>query len=59
MFILFTGDSYYPCGGWNDYRGVYVSLEQAKESFEKEHSKCDWAHIVDISTHEIVWYIFK
>ena len=52
MFLLFAGDHYYPCGGWEDFRGAYGSLELAKEAAHTQ--ACDWWHIVDVSAGWIV-----
>lgn len=30
MFLLFAYDTYYPSGGWNDFRGAFHTLEEAK-----------------------------
>ena len=26
-YLLFAGSDYYPCGGWDDYRGAFDTLE--------------------------------
>jgi hypothetical protein len=44
MYLLFTGDIYYPSGGWRDFEGAFASLEQARE-YAREID-CDWWHIV-------------
>jgi len=43
MFILFAGDSYYPGGGWRDFKGYFGSLELALEA--AANTSCDWWHI--------------
>lgn len=54
MFLLFLGDKYYPNGGWNDFKGSFVTLKEAQESIYNWDA-FDWAHIVDSSTGKIVW----
>lgn len=44
MYLLFAGYSYYPSGGWKDFRGCYPSIEEAKKVFTE--SSYDWYHIV-------------
>lgn len=58
MYLLFSGDSYYPTGGWNDFKGNYKTLEEAINS---ANDKKDWWHIVSTETWEIVMdkYRFK
>ena len=52
MFLLFAGDFYYPAGGWEDYIGRYDSVERAEALLS--NIGCDWYHIVDLSTNQIV-----
>lgn len=54
-YLLFVGDFYYPAGGWNDYKGCYATLEEAKDAGFKLQTDCSWAHIVDINAGEIVF----
>ena len=46
--MLFSGNNYYPCGGWEDFKGYFDSVESAikflKES-EPEHGM--WCHLVE------------
>lgn len=44
MYLLFAGDSYYPCGGWHDFEGSFISIEDAMERLDS--IRCDWWHIV-------------
>lgn len=43
MYFLFAGDACYPSGCALDFRGVFTSIEEAKESVNL--NKEDWAHI--------------
>ncbi len=42
MFLLFAGDTYYPSGGWEDYRGSFATLESAVDAAKG----WDWYHVV-------------
>jgi hypothetical protein len=52
-YLVFSGYSYYPDGGWNDYDGAFSTLEEAKDSV-KDFDYQQWAHIVDANSEEIV-----
>jgi hypothetical protein len=52
MFALFKYDTYYPTGGWNDFRGVFTTLEDAKTAAPLGYGQ-HW-HIVNLSTLEAV-----
>lgn len=68
-FIIFTGSSYYPLKGWNDfYQKSFDSLEQAqsyikkiniveKDGFGIKNYSFDWVQVVDIFQGEIVFHI--
>lgn len=49
-YLLFTGDCFYPCGGWDDFRGDFDSVDAAKAAKLDRHSRDDWFHIVDTET---------
>ena len=44
-FLLFTGYNYYPIGGFDDFAGVYATLDEAKIAANDRSG--DWAHIVE------------
>ncbi len=48
-YLLFSGDEYYPSGGWEDFQGYFESLEDALKA-----SKNDWWQVVDDETGRIV-----
>ena len=50
MFAVFAGYNYYPSGGWNDFKGVYETFEQAFNVAETIEG--DWAHVVNLITFE-------
>jgi hypothetical protein len=49
-FAVFSGDQFYPNGGWNDFRSSHATLAQAK----KASAPGDWWQIVDLLTGQIV-----
>ncbi len=51
-YLLFSGDEYYPRGGWDDFQGEYDTLEEAKIIVERQGD--DWYHIIDLTTKETV-----
>ena len=51
-FLLFSGDHYYPSGGWKDFCGDYDSVEEAtqylkSQCFKDYYMSNSWYHIVD------------
>jgi hypothetical protein len=52
-YLLFSGSSYYPCGGWDDFRGDYDSRDAAIGQGAK--SLGDWFHVVDLETGKEVF----
>lgn len=48
-YLLFAGMEHYPGGGWNDVKGHYDTLEEAKEAREAlwEKGGIDWVQIID------------
>lgn len=49
-YVVFTGDTYYPIGGWYDNHSIFSTLEEAKEYIKQFTSKADWWHLVDLQT---------
>lgn len=45
-FALFSFETYYPCGGWEDLDGVFPTLEEAVLAFD--HRRWDYGHVVDL-----------
>jgi len=47
LIKLFYGDQYYPLGGYEDFKGNFSTIEEAKSYVEKlEQCFLNWAHIV-------------
>lgn len=60
-FLLFAGQAYYPQGGWEDWRGSFDTLAEAKAAFLAwRHDDGDpggnltWGHIANDAEGEIV-----
>lgn len=59
-YLLFSGENYYPGGGWRDFDGAYETLDEAKErvSLFRRNGNGDnrrnWWHIVDVETCKVV-----
>lgn len=58
-YLLFTFQSHYPCGGWNDILSTYDDLQGAIDEGERLISERsllspDHYHVVDIQLGEIV-----
>lgn len=51
-YLLFTGGSHYPKGGWEDFHGSYDTTAEAWQA--AANSELDWWHIVDTETMAIV-----
>lgn len=54
-FLLFVGDTYYPCGGWRDFKGSFDTEDEARAhaavlKADENGYGWDWAHIVDTET---------
>lgn len=52
MILLFAGSCFYPSGGWEDFRGYFNSVEEAKkfliDNWESFDICCSpWMHIVE------------
>lgn len=46
-FLLFSGDEYYPVGGWEDFKGSFDTKEEAEEFLSQQEVKYDWNQIID------------
>lgn len=58
-FLVFAGDTYYPMGGWSDFKGSFDSIDAAKDMLLSDAAQrrgFDWVEIVDTDTEEIVWH---
>lgn len=57
-YLLFTGDNYYPAGGFHDADGFFDTIEEAKDHIVTDLIKYvpnfNWWHIVDTETGKIV-----
>lgn len=58
-FLLFAGDNYYPCGGYDDLIAYAETEDELRQIIEDNKSKrfgdsFDWWQIVNAHTHTIV-----
>lgn len=50
-YHLFAGSKYYPGKTFEDYRGAFPTLEEAKAAFVADVCTLDWAHVVWVNDH--------
>ena len=55
IYLVFTGDNFYPSGGWNDFYRQFDTLEEAEliintlvTKSSNWHYPNDWAHVVEL-----------
>lgn len=48
LFFVFAGDNYYPAGGWDDFKSVHTTEEEAHAAAEALRKTYDWAQYVDV-----------
>lgn len=51
-YLLFSGDFYYPGGGWMDFTASFSSLKEAKLTARPIPD--DWFQIVDTHIMEVI-----
>lgn len=58
-YLVFAGDQYYPSGGWNDFKGSYLTQEDAWDALVQlfATSGCDWCHVVDAVSGKVVYLV--
>lgn len=54
MFLVFTGEEYYPGGGWSDFQGTAETVDAARAIVEAVMGNDDWYQIVDGGSLKIV-----
>jgi len=51
-YLLFYGPRFYPRGGWDDFKGFFLSIEDAKtevlEVRKSDSYDAEWAQIIDL-----------
>jgi hypothetical protein len=45
-YLVFSGENYYPCGGWEDFRSDFDSLEEGLNYIKSQRPQYNWAHVV-------------
>jgi len=61
-FLLFAGETYYPKGGMNDFKGDFDSVLETQELFNKNYNNgkydsWDWCQVVDSSTLKVLFKV--
>ncbi len=51
--MVFAGDHYYSCGGWNDFKESFDTLIEAKQC--AQNLATDWVHIIDADSGKEVY----
>ena len=54
-FLIFAGDTYYPIGGWKDFRGSADTIDEAADMVYKIDGMVDWFHVVDSQTGRVIF----
>lgn len=56
-FLLFAFDTYYPNGGWDDFKGSFDTVEEATTQGAKndEDNVLGNYHVIDSTTGEMVY----
>lgn len=52
-YLLFAGAHYYPRGGWDDFKGVFETVEAAKAALGQV-GESEWWQVVDRTTLKVV-----
>ena len=53
-YWMFAGNDYYATGGMHDFGGSFDSVAEAEEGAKTLLVPCEWYHVVDITTRQIV-----
>ena len=53
-YLVFSGDNYYPAGGWADFDGAFDDLEEAK--LAASDPNFDWGHVVCTANMCVIWW---
>lgn len=53
-YLVFSGNRYYPDGGWDDFQGSFDTAEEANAVATKLASEGEyiWSHWLDLETAE-------
>lgn len=54
-YLLFSGEDYYPLGGWSDFVRDFDTPEEAMGYRVPSSRGSDWAHIVDTEDGDIIY----
>lgn len=53
-YLAFSGECYYPGGGWEDFKGDFDNITEAFTVARKDHEKYGWWHVIDRDTQKEV-----
>lgn len=54
-YLLFAYSTYYPNGGWNDFKGDFATVEEAYNTWHSDYSdNYENYNIVDSQTGKVV-----
>jgi len=54
-YLVFSFETYYPFGGWDDFQGAFASREEAMDYIAGDESYHEHYQIVDTVLREVVW----
>jgi hypothetical protein len=57
IYVVFSGEWYYPKGGYKDYRRTYSTINEAIDyaNYKVREDDDGWAHVVDVWSGSIVY----
>lgn len=56
-YLVFSGENYYPLGGWEDFRNSYDSEAEARNALDLlVKGEYVWGHVVDTQKGFIVFH---
>lgn len=56
IYFLFAGDDYYPCGGMEDYIGVFQTIGAALERYDRDQ-EYEWGHIATMQNNNLIIFL--
>lgn len=58
-YLAFAMSSYYPGGGWQDFKGDFDTLKEAQKHLKKIKPNHDRFQVVDTQTGKLLFDSFK
>lgn len=55
-YAIFSGERYYPLGGWEDLKGIYSDTSEIKNKYSvlRNNPNIAWIQIVNLKTFKII-----